>query len=135
MPGTPSYCAVHDQPYAEHCIMCMEEKLARGGATTTDETWSRIEINPRSNLQMAQLLHTLEQIKVEVLTAKAKWPGFNSAHEGYAILLEEVDELWEHVRTHQKNRNLAAMRMEAVQVAAMALRFATEVCDEERGRK
>ena len=115
--------------------MCMEEKLARGGATTTDETWSRIEINPRSNLQMAQLLHTLEQIKVEVLTAKAKWPGFNSAHEGYAILLEEVDELWEHVRTHQKNRNLAAMRMEAVQVAAMALRFATEVCDEERGRK
>lgn len=60
---------------------------------------------------------------------------FNSAHEGFAILLEEVDELKAHVWAKQKNRDLKAMRKEAIQVAAMAVRFALEVCDETRGRK
>lgn len=67
--------------------------------------------------------------------AARKWPPFNSAHEGYAVLAEEVDELWDHVKTNQKRRDLAAMRAEAIQVAAMALRFVVDVCDEERGRK
>jgi hypothetical protein len=67
--------------------------------------------------------------------ATQSWPPFNSAHEAYAVLKEEFDELWEHVMTKQKNRNLLEMRKEAIQVAAMALRFATEVCTEERGRK
>lgn len=59
------------------------------------------------------------------------WPAFNSAHEGYAILLEEVDELWEEVRKKQKNREVELMRKEAIDVAAMALRIAFEVCNEE----
>lgn len=70
----------------------------------------------------------------EVRRARSMWGPFNSAHEGFAILLEEVDELKAHVWTNQKRRDLAAMRKEAIQVAAMALRFADEVCDEERGR-
>lgn len=65
-----------------------------------------------------------------------QFPGpWNSAHEGYGIILEELDELWEHVKTKQKRRDLEAMRKEAIQVAAMAVRFALEVCDEERGRR
>lgn len=71
----------------------------------------------------------------EAIKASKAWPPMNSAHEGYGVILEELDELWEHVKTKQKNRDLAAMRKEAIQVAAMAIRFATEVCDEERGRK
>lgn len=35
----------------------------------------------------------------------AKWPAFNSAHEGFAVLLEEVEELKAHVWTNQKRRD------------------------------
>ena len=72
---------------------------------------------------------------VEVCRATQKWPSFNSAHEGFAVLKEEVDELWDEVKVGQKYRDLKKMRAEAIQVAAMALRFAAEVCNEERGRK
>lgn len=64
-----------------------------------------------------------------------KWPKFNSAHEGFAVLKEEVDELWDHVKTNQKRRDIEAMRKECIQVAAMAIRFALEICNETDGRK
>jgi hypothetical protein len=75
-----------------------------------------------------------EQALAEASTAAAKWPPFNSAHEGFAVLLEEVDELKAHVWTNQKKRNLDEMRAEAIQVAAMAIRFAVDVVDCGRGR-
>lgn len=82
-----------------------------------------------------QSLPELVEVQNEVLEARASWPPMNSAHEAYAILLEEVHELWEHVKTNQKKRDLVAMKKEAIQVAAMAIRFASEVCDEKTGRK
>lgn len=77
----------------------------------------------------------LDAIGNEVERATAAWPPYNSAHEGYAVLLEEVDELKAHVWMNQKRRDLDAMRKEAIQVAAMAVRFVLDVCTEERGRK
>lgn len=67
--------------------------------------------------------------------AKRKYPPFNSAHEGFAVLLEEVDELKKNVWMRQDRRDLIAMRNEAKQVAAMALRFMLEVCGEDTGRR
>lgn len=81
------------------------------------------------------LCDATEDAHEEAKRAAGMWPPFNSAHEGFAVLLEEVDELKAHVWTNQKRRDLAAMRVEAIQVAAMALRFAADVCNEERGRK
>lgn len=56
-----------------------------------------------------------------------RWPPMNSAHEGYAVLAEEVDELWDHVKVQQGKRDVVEMTYEAVQVAAMALRFIVDV--------
>ena len=81
------------------------------------------------------LSNVLDEIGNEVVSAEAKWPPMNSAHEAYAVLLEEVDELKEHVWTNQKRRDMQAMRREAVQTAAMAVRFIRDVCDKHRGLK
>ena len=77
---------------------------------------------PTKSMDDYNLLSVFTAIDAELKRA-AVYPPFNSAHEGYAILLEEVDELKAHVWTKQKNRNVAAMRKEAVQVAAMAIKF------------
>lgn len=75
----------------------------------------------------------LAEVGAEVGSAESKWPPMNSAHEGYAVILEELDELKEHVWKNQKRRDVAAMRKEAVQTAAMAIRFIRDVCDGRRG--
>lgn len=60
---------------------------------------------------------------------------FNSAHEGYAVLAEEVDELWDEVKKKARSRSQFALLKEAVQVGAMALRFALDVvADDEAAR-
>ena len=74
-------------------------------------------------------LAILSEVIDELIRAKSKFPPMNSAHEGYAVLLEEVDELWEQVRFRPSKRDMHLMRKEAVQVAAMALRFIEDVCD------
>ena len=67
---------------------------------------------------------------VELRRAMAAFPRFNSAHEGFAVLLEEVDELKAEVWKSPSKRDPSAMRKEAVQVAAMALRFLVDCCEE-----
>ena len=64
----------------------------------------------------------------EVKRAKGMFPvDFNSQHEGYAVCLEEVDELWDEVKKNKRNYDYEAQRTEAIQCAAMFVRFATEL--------
>jgi ribosomal protein S15P/S13E len=71
----------------------------------------------------------------ELERAYAMFPvAANSAHEQFAIMHEEFDELKAHVWTNQKRRDLDAMRKEAIQVIAMGLRFVVDICDGGRGR-
>lgn len=69
----------------------------------------------------------LEGIRQEVLGAMGKHARFNSAHEGYAVILEELDELKAEVWKKRAARDKARMQEEAVQVAAMAVRFVLDV--------
>jgi cation transport regulator ChaB len=73
--------------------------------------------------RLVKLECILSEIGDEVTRAVNLYPKFNSAHEGYAVLLEEVDELWDEVKKSPKRRDYDAMRTEAMQVAAMAVRL------------
>jgi predicted phage gp36 major capsid-like protein len=59
----------------------------------------------------------------ELLSAMRKFTAFNSPHEGYAVILEELDEMWDEVRANNTERAIE----EAVQVAAMAIRFIVDM--------
>ena len=87
-----------------------------------------------------------ELIAEELIIANSKFPMFHSAHEGYAVLLEEVEEMiecgnnisarmrniWEHIK-HNSNESYSEVYSlrtdvlllveEAVQVGAMAQKF------------
>lgn len=84
---------------------------------------------------MSKFLKAAEEARLEAEEAAAIWPAMNSAHEGLGVLWEEFEELKAHVWTNQKKRDPEAMRAEAIQVAAMAIRFAVEIVDEDRWRK
>ena len=68
----------------------------------------------------------LREVERELDRATAKFPPLNSPHEGWAVIAEEVDELWACVKENT-GRSEEAWR-EAVQVASMALRYALDLC-------
>lgn len=59
-------------------------------------------------------------VEKEVNKAIKTHGNFNSLHEAYAVTLEELDELWEHVRQKQSKRNHKEIYEELVQIAACA---------------
>jgi hypothetical protein len=64
----------------------------------------------------------------EVISAKEVFKEpFANQHEAYAVILEEVDELWAEIKKNQKNYDLEAQRKEAKQAAAMLVRLMVEL--------
>lgn len=53
---------------------------------------------------------------------------FNSSHEGYAVIKEEFEELWDEIKNNKQEDTKARQTKEAIQVAAMALRFLVDLC-------
>jgi len=76
-----------------------------------------------------QLLEALRMISDEVERSQSIYGSFTSAHEGYAVLLEEVDELKAEVWKSSRKRDYGAMTEEACQVAAMAVRLMIEIAE------
>lgn len=63
----------------------------------------------------------LVEVEEEVARASAKHSPMPTHHHGWAVIKEELDELWEEIRKQPRDRE--AMRAEAIQIAAMAVRF------------
>ena len=69
-------------------------------------------------------------VAMELDAARSAHGPVSSVHEGYARILEELDEFWEEVRKKRENRDGGAMWHELVQVAAMAQRTAEDLLGE-----
>jgi hypothetical protein len=67
-----------------------------------------------------------EMVAAELARAREKNAKFNSLHEGYAVLLEEIDELWDEIKRKSSERNSLKVIEEVTQVAAMAQRLAED---------
>ena len=65
-----------------------------------------------------------EVASAEARRAVEEHHGFASFHEGYAVLKEEVEELWDEIKLKAANRSRKRIHDEAIQVAAMALEIA-----------
>lgn len=85
----------------------------------------------------------LVSVAEEADRAREKFGYFSSLREAYAVLLEKVDELWCEVKKKQsveveyevhgdliagekKLRNAEQIRIEAIQIAGIALRIAAD---------
>ncbi len=79
---------------------------------------------------MSDTTGVIGEVLNEYYNATAQYGFFNSANEGYDVILEELDELKEEVFKKSQERNIKNMKKEAIQVAAMAIRFITDICDE-----
>lgn len=63
----------------------------------------------------------LKAIEDEFHEAVERFDKFNTPHEGYAVMLEEMDELWDEIKKKKPNQD--NMRKETIQIGAMAIRF------------
>lgn len=63
----------------------------------------------------------------ELSTATRLNGAIHSAHEGFAVILEEVDEMKAEVWKKERLRDPGKMVKEAAQVAAMGLRFLIDI--------
>ena len=66
-----------------------------------------------------------KRVAAELAAARAAHAPMYSLHEGYAVLLEEVDELWDEIKA--KVRNHEKIADETVQIAAMCQRLFEDV--------
>lgn len=67
----------------------------------------------------------LSEVFRETRKAVSKHGPMHSGHEGYAVIKEELDELWDEVKADRFKQ--ASAREEAIQVAAMAVRYVLDL--------
>lgn len=65
-------------------------------------------------------------VETELNRAMIKHSPMTSMHEGYAVILEEMEELWDEIKA--RHRDMTACTSEATQLAAMATRFLIDLC-------
>lgn len=116
-------CSKHEGIIDAECPDCII-----GGSDMSSKMWTSVPPGSLSALkEVGSKVSAAADILKEFDRASELYGSFHSAHEGYAILLEEMDELWDEVKKHRSPENYQRMMEEAVQVGAMALRFIVDM--------
>jgi len=67
----------------------------------------------------------------ELEYAEKNFHPFHSTHEGYGVIKEEFDELWDEIKASKVVvKSNERMRKECIQVATMAIRFILDLDNE-----
>ena len=78
---------------------------------------------------------TIKAITAETNKAQSKYGNFNSTHEAYAVLLEEVNEFWDLVQGvisfSDTEWKADRMKSELTQVASIATRIIEQLEDDQ----
>lgn len=81
---------------------------------------------------MSEMHVKLIRIKADMIkeleSATDKHGNFPTGFHGYAVIKEELEELWEAIKS--KDATLDDVRYEAIQIGAMAMRFILDLCDD-----
>lgn len=117
-------------PFADRELM--DDILMQAAGDVTD-TVTNIGCRPfpeTGDEKVARLMPAISavmeaEVYNEVLKAVGKHAPMHSPHEGWAVIQEELDELWDEVKA-DRGRMLSA-RKEAIQVAATAIRYLVDL--------
>lgn len=75
----------------------------------------------KAKIDEKRITNVILAVKDEFRKAASIHPKFPTEHHGYAMILEELDELKKEV--WKKKSNKIKMREEAIRIAASAIRF------------
>lgn len=79
--------------------------------------------------KLRKMVNLSPEIIKEALEAMTYYEPFNSMHEGYAVILEELEELWMEIKKKPLDRNKEEIKKEAIQTGAMIYRFLVDCID------
>ncbi|GEN33832.1 hypothetical protein [Aneurinibacillus danicus] len=88
-----------------------------------DETVKRQPSPAPASRSDSRIEDIICDVQLELRRAMGKFPPFHSAHEGYAVLKEELEEAWAAIKANDPIH----ARIEMMQVAAMAIRFLHDI--------
>ncbi len=97
--------------------------------TTAEDMGALVDagVVTRPGVDLAAIDRAIADVRVELLRGLFAHGPMASPHEGWAVIREELDpELWKLVCT-DRGRTVEA-RIEALQIAAMGLRYVLDVC-------
>lgn len=66
-------------------------------------------------------------VRNELIRAYTTHGPIRSLHEGYAVILEEMDEAWDEIKKKSSKRDMNNLLREFVQIGAMAQKISEDV--------
>ena len=100
----------------------MDLKLAKNGGFT----------KVLDDFRVTNLGKSIKTIITEYNRSIMKNAPFHSTYEGWALIKQKVDNLWEEIKKEEATGSREAMMKEAAQIGAMAMRFIIDLGIDEK---
>lgn len=119
--------------YLDNQLRVLERKLRESPIVVNDKVYPGggntpvFDNSTKQGREVEAMNVFLGEVFDECFRATSLHGPMNSLHEGYAVILEEVDELWDQVKLKASKRDPKNLHTELVQIAAMALKTAVNL--------